>query len=172
MAWDHGQIAGSPPPDTGYPAPGSLSAGDLADASPSEMPAVQLRHFFDMFEADQVFLNDPALALPLPACPKAGGPLEKGLGKTAELQQVFSVRLYGTITHLAQRQRMQSVIMIATLQRVSPSSVVVEACRPGDETAAATQSCRRTLLRGYAAQVFVDFVEGSTEPLRLRRRNL
>lgn len=77
MAWDHGQIAGSPPPDTGYPAPGSLSAGDLADASPSEMPAVQLRHFFDMFEADQVFLNDPALALPLPACPKAGGPLEK-----------------------------------------------------------------------------------------------
>jgi hypothetical protein len=88
------------------------------------------------------------------------------------LQQVFSVRLYGTITHLAQRQRMQSVIMIATLQRVSPSSVVVDACRPGDETAAATQSCRRTLLRGCAAQVFVDFVEGSTEPLRLRRRNL
>jgi hypothetical protein len=68
-----------------------------------------------MFEVDQIVLNDPALALPLPPFPVTGTALEKGLGKAAELQQVFDIRPRWVVASFVQRKGVQSMIMIPSL---------------------------------------------------------
>ena len=94
-------------------------------------------NFLDLFQTDQVFLDDAALALALPAFPMSAIGLEKWFGKSAKAEQWLKVGSGGLRIDLVKRERMQAVVVVTgtptvTLQATTNAGAV--ACLMRDTT--------------------------------------